>query len=152
MCSLPSGFFNATRFGDVARKISPSVWKWGFYPILKTTCLVQCTVIVRCLVIRDIYSTNIFYKTWGNEKLYTNQLHTGVRKCVQGNSGHTHRGRVLTATKNLAPCLELVSDIYSLSEDQQRSLWTRDQVWILWDYIPPFTKVAGFNKVQIKLT
>jgi len=138
MCSLPSGnFFNAIRFGDAARKISPSVWKWGFYPILKTTCIVQCTVIVRCLVIRDIYSTNIFYKTWGNERLYTNQSHTGARKCIQENSGHTHRGRVLTATKNLAPYLELVSDIYSLSEDQQRSLWTGDQVWMLLEYIPP---------------
>lgn len=100
MCSLPSGFFNATRFGDVARKISPSVWKWGFFPVLKTTYIVQCMVIVRCLVIRDIYSTNIFYKTWGNKRLYTNQSYTGARKCIQENSGHTHRGRVLRATKN----------------------------------------------------
>lgn len=54
--------------------------------------------------------------------------------------------------QKLAPCLELVSDIYSLSEDQQRSLWTGDQVWIMWEYILPFTKVAGFNKVQMKLS
>lgn len=70
-CALCKVVFQCHKIWRCSEEKQPISLKWGFFPILKTTCIVQCTEIARCLVIRDIYSTTIFYKTWGNETLYT---------------------------------------------------------------------------------
>lgn len=94
--------FNATRFGDAARKSSPSVWNGAFFQYWRRLALCSAQRL------RDAWSSEIFiqqlFSTKHEEMRHyihcTNQSHTGARKCIPENSGHTNWGRVLRATKN----------------------------------------------------